>query len=96
MNRNFAFHQPVPTQESWWVSADRSSMTQAAREQQDRMGAGRMASFVSPLPRLYVDKRRHVAHVSAFNQPFNQPSLSHLETFLGVDVQEPTTPTEQV
>jgi hypothetical protein len=66
MNRNFAFHQPVPTQESWWVSADRLSMTQAAREQQDRMGAGRMASFVSPLPRLYVDKRRHVEHESSF------------------------------
>jgi hypothetical protein len=69
MNRKFSFHQPVPTQESWWMSADRSSMTQAAREQQDRMNEGRCASFVNPLPRWFIDQRRNrpTDHTSAFD-----------------------------
>jgi hypothetical protein len=58
MNRTFAFRQPTAATESWWLTVDRACMTQAAREQQDRMSAGRMASFVSPFPRPYIDKRR--------------------------------------
>jgi hypothetical protein len=58
MNRNFAFQAPTAATDSWWLTAQRDCMTQTAREQQDRMSAGRMASFVSPFPRPYIDKRR--------------------------------------
>jgi hypothetical protein len=64
MNRTFAFRQPTAATESWWLTVDRACMTQAAREQQDRMSSGRLASFVSPFPRPYIDKRRVTNHSS--------------------------------
>jgi hypothetical protein len=58
MNRKFAFHAPALATDSWWLNAQPGCMTQTAREQQDRMSSGKMASFVSPFPRPYIDKRR--------------------------------------
>jgi hypothetical protein len=51
--RNFYFKKSTVATESWWLNADRSSFLQAAREQQDRMAGGSMATFVSALPRTY-------------------------------------------
>jgi hypothetical protein len=64
MNRKFAFQAPTAAVDSWWLTVPPSCMTQAAREQQDRMSTGRMASFVSPFPRPYIDKRRPTNHSS--------------------------------
>jgi hypothetical protein len=51
--KRFHIKQTTKSTESWWLQADRSSFLQAAREQQDRMSGGSMASFVSALPRVY-------------------------------------------
>jgi hypothetical protein len=51
--KQFHIKQTAKAQESWWLNADRSSFLQAAREQQDRMAGGSMATFVSALPRTY-------------------------------------------
>ena len=69
-NKNFFFHKPTSAECSWWIGVPREILDQAAREQQDRMSAGRLASFVSPLPRWHIDTRRNrpTEHTSAFER----------------------------
>lgn len=69
-NKNFFFHQPTEAKESWWLGADRAALNQLAQEERKRMSAGRMASFVSPLPRWLVDVRRNrpTEHISSFER----------------------------
>jgi hypothetical protein len=62
--KHFHIKQATKSQESWWLNADRSSFLQAAREQQDRMSGGSMATFVSALPRVYGLPRKPVDNSS--------------------------------
>jgi hypothetical protein len=91
MNRRFAFHAPTPATVSWWLTAQPGCMTQTAREQQDRMSAGKMASFVSPFPRPYIDKRRPTEHSAVSDGRAVLAMAGHEAAEQGIEESRPPT-----
>jgi hypothetical protein len=66
-------------------------MTQTAREQQDRMSAGKMASFVSPFPRPYIDKRRPTEHSAVSDGRAVLAMAGHEAAEQGIEESRPPT-----